>query len=190
MASIPQLNIAIELIRLKARVPVVCSLLKGAIDKKTISNLYQDIHQQKSPSGQLPHQPLFYIHTYERRLQSSVLYVLYRKLIDNKFDHVYAISKSFALYKDIFKEESVIEFDRFWIMLTLVATNSIKLTNCPECNSAYIDDSMQFVDACKCPSCWASKKNIKKTRKQPNSVNIQDGLMREDMQKFLHVKMA
>lgn len=158
------LQAAIELVKLRARVPIIETLLSGTgIDKKTIAALYEEHNNKKSPKGQLPYQLPFYVNTHQRRLESSFLVVLYSRLRNNGIGHADAMIQSYKQYLEVFEDNPAIEFDRYWILQTLISTNSLLLRSCPECKSGYVDDASERVDVMRCPCCWfASKKARRK----------------------------
>lgn len=180
---IPKIQYAMDLVELNARVPIIAYLLPD-IDKKLISHLYEQVHGTKSPQGQLPNQQSFYTYSYDRRMQSSVLYKLYDQLIRNGVDETKAMIEAYKQYKTTF-EEPLIEFNRFWSMLMLVSTKSMKMVKCNCCSCSYIEDSMEPASSSKCPSCWFGKK-LKTTRKLTDSASFHKRNSQNDMPQLGH----
>ena len=126
---------ATDLIRLGARVPLVCQLTK--LEKSTVRCLYRQIYGLPSPPGQAPFTDTWYLKSDLRQLHATLIWYLHQALTQTLRNNARVLIDVYDSYTHIV-QQPILNITRVAFVPKLVAMRLWHERTCQHCKHLYL----------------------------------------------------
>lgn len=149
------IQIAIDLIELGARLPVVES--ETCVSRPRLLRLYKEVHGRSPSKGLLPFSTDWFV-TWKPSIHSSLFYNLYVKIgkYSPELTKTDTLIKAYRLYHQQIKlshEPPVLTITRAWIMIRFFESNLLEMKPCSTCSGHFITHAHSPHDEVRCGLC-------------------------------------
>ena len=139
VGEVQQLQLAIELIELGARLQVLES--ETDLSRGRLIKLYKEVRGASPPKGMLPFSADWFM-TWRSNIHSSLFYNFYLRLRESQdCERIEALIKAYRLYLgQVGMEggESVLDITRAWTLLRFFESDILELAACTHCGGHFI----------------------------------------------------
>jgi hypothetical protein len=153
LAHIAQLNLALELLRRKARVSIVHH--ETGVSRPKLRVLHHEIHGHGAPSGQIPMIGGATIQTRALQVQAGLFAALYERYagpaMTRQLD-IRAVITAHDLYESMVPQEPQLDFNAAWVIARDLRVGTAELRCCGACEVPYLVASASRL-APTCPLC-------------------------------------
>jgi flagellar transcriptional activator FlhC len=160
-----QIGLAIELIRLGARLQVL--EVETTLSRERLLRLYKEVKGLSPPKGMLPFSTDWFI-TWQPNVHASLFMEVHRFLLGNtQARGIEATIKAYKLYLEhvaLDGIEAVLTFTRAWTLLRYFDSRLLKLAPCRKCGGHFVVNALDLHDHFVCGLC-APPSRAGKTRK-------------------------
>lgn len=160
-----QIELAIELIRLGARLQVL--EVETTLSRERLLRLYKEVKGVSPPKGMLPFSTDWFL-TWQPNIHATLFMEILRFLTANtKVRGIEATLKAYKLYLEHVEldgAEPVLTFTRAWTLLRYFDSRLLKLASCRQCQGNFIVNALDLHDGFVCGLC-APPSRAGKTRK-------------------------
>jgi len=165
-----QIGLAIELIRLGARLQVL--EVETTLSRERLLRLYKEVKGVSPPKGMLPFSTDWFV-TWQPNIHASLFMQIQRFLVANtRARGIAATVKAFKLYLEhasIDGMEPILTFTRAWTLMRYVDSKLLTLKPCKKCAGHFVVNSMDLHSSYVCGLC-SPPSRAGKTRKTALSV--------------------
>lgn len=146
--DVMRISEAIRLVELNARAGLVSHLT--GLNKTSINRLYRQIHGVSSPAGQKIYSDNWYLLQPQRMLHASVVWRLYRQLVDTQGSSARRLINLFELYTTVVRSP-LLDVARVQFVPQLVEMHTWKEHRCRDCRGSYVYPVTRISQIC--PGC-------------------------------------
>jgi flagellar transcriptional activator FlhC len=160
-----QIELAIELIRLGARLQVL--EVETSLSRERLLRLYKEVKGVSPPKGMLPFSTDWFL-TWQPNIHATLFLEIHRFLAANT--HVRGVEATLKAYKLYLEHvmldgaEPVLTFTRAWTLLRYCDSKLLTMAACRQCRGNFIVDALDLNDDFVCGLC-APPSRAGKTRK-------------------------
>ncbi len=149
-----QIDLAIELIRLGARLQVLES--ETSLSRERLLRLYKEVQGKSPPKGMLPFSADWFL-TWQPTIHSSLFMGGYRHLIEHcKLDRIDALVRGYRLYLEqigAFGLDCKLSLTRAWILIRYLESGLLRTTPCRACGGLFVTHAQDLHDDFVCGLC-------------------------------------
>ena len=153
LADIEQLNLAVELLRRKARVSIVHH--QTGVSRPKLRTLHRELHGHGAPSGQIPMIGGATIQTRAQQVHAGFFAALYERYagpaMSRQLD-IRAVIAAQDLYGSMVPQEPQLDFNAAWVIARDLRVGTSELRSCGACELRYLVSSASRL-APSCPFC-------------------------------------
>jgi hypothetical protein len=153
LADIEQLNLAVELLRRKARVSIVHH--QTGVSRSKLRVLHPELHGHGAPSGQIPAIGGATIQTRSQQVHAGLFAALYERYagpaMSRQLD-IRAVIAAHDLYESMVPQEPQLDFNAAWVIARDLRVGTSELRSCTSCELRYLVSSASRL-APSCPFC-------------------------------------
>ena len=151
--DITQLNLAVALLRRKARVSIVHH--ETGVSRPKLRTLYRELHGRGAPSGQLSAIGGATIQTRLQQVHAGLFAALYEYYggpkVTRQLD-IRAVIAAHDLYESLVPQAPQVDFNGAWVIARDLRVGMSALRSCPDCVVRYLVSSESRL-APTCPFC-------------------------------------
>jgi hypothetical protein len=151
--DIAQLNLAVELLRRKARISIVHC--ETGVPRPKLRILYRELHGHGAPSGQMPAIGGATIQTRLQQIHAGLFAALYERHAESELSRrldIRAIIAAHDLYESMVAQESLLDFNAAWVIARDLLVGTSELRFCSVCELSYLLSNDSRL-APTCPFC-------------------------------------
>jgi len=152
--EVRQIDLAIELFRLGARLQVVEA--ETTLSRERLLRLYKEVKGESPPKGMLPFSADWFL-TWQPNIHSSLFLEIHRFLGANtQASGIHAVVKSYKLYQEhmgLEGLEPVLTFTRAWTLLRYLDSKMLALESCGKCGGNFVVNPLDLHDHFACGLC-------------------------------------
>jgi len=167
-----QIELAIELIRLGARLQVL--EVETTLSRERLLRLYKEVKGASPPKGMLPFSTDWFL-TWQPNIHATLFMEIHRFLTANtQVRGIDATVKAYKLYLehvDLDGEEPVLTLTRAWTLLRYFDSKLLTFTSCRQCAGNFIVNALDLHDHFVCGLC-APPSRAGKTRKAAEAASV------------------
>jgi hypothetical protein len=153
LGDIAQLNLAVELLRRRARVSIVHH--ETGVSRPKLRILHRELHGHGAPSGQIPAIGGATIQTRLQQVHAGLLAALYKHYAGpgmiRRLD-IRAVIAAHDLYESLVRLEPQVDFNGAWVIARDLRVGMSELRSCGVCEVRYLVSSESRL-APTCPFC-------------------------------------
>ena len=153
LADIEQLNLALELLRRKARVSIVHH--ETGVSRPKLRVLHRELHGHGAPSGQIPMIGGATIQTRALQVHAGLFAAIYERYagpaMSRQLD-IRAVIAAHDLYESMVPQEPQLDFNAAWVIARDLRVGTSELRYCGTCELRYLVCSASRL-APTCPFC-------------------------------------
>lgn len=153
LADLAQLNLAVALLRRKARVSIVHH--ETGVSRPKLRLLYRDLHGHGAPSGQLSAIGGATIQTRLQQVHAGLFAALYECYGGPEVPrqlNIRAVIAAHDLYESLVPQAPRVDFNGAWVIARDLRAGMSALRSCPDCVVRYLVSSESRLDP-SCPFC-------------------------------------
>lgn len=149
-----QINLAIELIGLGARIAVLES--ETNLSRERLINLYKEIKHVSPPKGLLPFSVDWFM-TWKCNIHASMFYNTYRFMVTHgRCTRINALVKSYRIYLEQVAQqggEVVLDFMRAWTLVRYFDSDMLHQRTCTRCTGLFVSHAYDSARGYVCVLC-------------------------------------
>jgi hypothetical protein len=153
LGDLVQLNLAVELLRRKARVSIVHH--ETGVSRPKLRILYRKIHGRVAPSGQIPAIGGATIQTRFQQVHAGLFAALYERYAGPAMSrqlYIRAVIAAHDFYVSLVLQEPLVDFNGAWVIARDLRVGMSELRSCNVCEVRYLISSESRL-APTCPFC-------------------------------------
>jgi hypothetical protein len=153
LGDIAQLNLAVELLRRKARVSIVHH--ETAVSRPKLRILHRELHGQGASPGQIPAIGGATIQTRLQQIHAGLFAALYEHYAGPEMSRqldIRAVIAAHDLYESLVPQEPQVDFNGAWVIARDLRVGMSELRSCSVCELRYLVSSESRL-APTCPFC-------------------------------------
>lgn len=166
-----QIELAIELIRLGARLQVL--EVETTLSRERLLRLYKEVKGVSPPKGMLPFSTDWFL-TWQPNIHATLFMEIHRFLTSNtQVRGIDAAVKAYKLYLEhiaLDATEAILTFTRAWTLLRYFDSKLLSLTACGQCSGNFLVNALDLHEHFICGLC-APPSRAGKTRKAAQAAN-------------------
>ncbi|MCK2087647.1 flagellar transcriptional regulator FlhC [Thauera aromatica] len=139
VAELAEINLAVELIELGARLHVLEA--ETAISRTRLIRFYKEIRGVSPPKGMLPFSTDWFV-TWQPNIHSSLFYNTYLRLYEDPgCERMDAFVKAFRLYRELVDrdgEQAVLGLTRAWTLVRFFESGMLQRSRCTRCGGKFV----------------------------------------------------
>jgi len=139
---------AVELIRLGARIPLICKLT--GLEHSTAKRLYQQIRGFHAPAGQAPYTDTWYLKSHQRMLHTTIIWRLFQAFEATSKAAARALIDIYGSYTQMV-QNVLLDITRAAFVPQLVAQGLCLEYRCEHCSLSFIGPETNVNKSC--PAC-------------------------------------
>jgi len=149
-----QINLAIELVRLGARLQVL--EVETSLSRERLLKLYKEVKGVSPPKGMLPFSTDWFM-SWQPNIHASLFIDIYRYLTDNAgVKGIAATISAYQLYLEHLEVnglECVLSFTRAWSLVRFMDAKMLSTVPCTQCGGHFIVHAMDLHHGYVCGMC-------------------------------------
>jgi hypothetical protein len=137
--KIARLNLAVELLRRKARISIVHR--ETGVSRPRLRILHRELHGEGASSGQLPAIGGATIQTRLQQVHAGLFAALYERYAGSELTRqldIRAVISAHDLYESIVAQESLLDFNAAWVIARDLLVGTSELRFCSVCELSYL----------------------------------------------------
>jgi flagellar transcriptional activator FlhC len=151
--DITQLNLAVDLLRLKARISIVYR--ETGVSRPKLRILHRELHGEGASSGQIPAIGGATIQTRLQQVHAGLFAALFERYAGSELTRrldVRAVIAAHDLYESMVAQESLLDFNAAWVIARDLLVGTSELRFCGACELRYLVSNDSRL-APTCPFC-------------------------------------
>ncbi len=153
LGDLERLELAVELLRRKARVSIVHH--ETGVSRAKLRTLHRELHGRSAPSGQIPMIGGATIQTRAQQVHAGLFAALYARYggpsTTRQLD-IRAVMAAHDLYRTMVPREPTVDFNTAWVIARDLRVGTAELRTCSACELQYLVASASRL-APTCPLC-------------------------------------
>ena len=153
LADLDRLQLAVSLLRRKARVSIVHH--ETGVSRAKLRTLHRELHGRSAPSGQIPMIGGATIQTRAQQIHAGLFAALYARYggpsATRQLD-IHAVISAHDLYRAMVPPEPKVDFNTAWVIARDLRVGTSELRTCRACEAPYLFASASRL-APTCPLC-------------------------------------
>jgi flagellar transcriptional activator FlhC len=154
LSEVNDANIAMELIRLGARLQVLEK--ETALSRERLTKLYKEIHGESPPKGMLPFSADWFL-SWRPNIHTSIFMSFHEKVVAQAgAQGAQALIAAYKLYLEACppdEDEPVLSITRAWTYLRLAQSGMMKRLSCKCCGVKFISHALDLDGGAMCGHC-------------------------------------
>jgi hypothetical protein len=153
LGDIAQLNLAVELLRRKARISIVYR--ETGVSRPKLRILHHDLHGEGGPPGQIPAIGGATIQTRLQQVHAGLFAAIYEHFAGPEMSRqvdIRAVIAAHDFYVSLARQEPQVDFNGAWVIARDLRVGMSELRSCSACELRYLVSSESRL-APNCPFC-------------------------------------